>query len=54
MTTPIFLCTQKNEIPAKRKMIGMMNMMEFSEAIYRTEYAMTCQPMTRIDTPIAV
>lgn len=26
----------------------------FSGAIYNTEYAMMCQPMTRIDTPIAV
>ena len=39
---------------AKRKMIVTMNMIEFSGAIYRTEYAMICQPMTRIDTPIAV
>ena len=39
---------------AKRKMIVTMNMIEFREAIYRTEYAMICQPMTRIDTPIAV
>ena len=31
-----------------------MNMEGFSEVIYRTEYAMICQPMTRIDTPIAV
>lgn len=31
-----------------------MNMIEFRGAIYRTEYAMICQPMTRIDTPIAV
>ena len=31
-----------------------MNTTGFSEAIYRTYYAMTCQPMTRIDTPIAV
>ena len=35
-------------------MIEMMNIIEFRGAIYRTEYAMTCQPMTRIDTPIAV
>ena len=31
-----------------------MDMIGFSEAIYRTDYAMTCQSMTRIDTPIAV
>ena len=31
-----------------------MNMIGFSEAIYRTEYATVCQPMTRMDTPIAV
>ena len=35
-------------------MIEMMNTNGFSGAIYRTEYAMICQPMTRIDTPIAV
>ena len=35
-------------------MIEMMNMIGFSGAIYRTEYAMTCQSMTRVDTPIAV
>ena len=29
-------------------------MIEFRGVIYRTEYAMICQPMTRIDTPIAV
>ena len=29
-------------------------MIEFRGAIYRTEYAMICQHMTRIDTPIAV
>ena len=39
---------------AKRKMIVTMNMIEFRGAIYRTEYAMICQPMTRIDTPIVV
>ena len=39
---------------AKRKMIVTMNMIEFRGAIYRTEYAMICQPMTRIDTPFAV
>ena len=31
-----------------------MDMIGFSEAIYCTEYAMICQLMTRIDTPIAV
>ena len=31
-----------------------MNMMRFSRAIYNIEYATVCQPMTRIDTPIAV
>lgn len=31
-----------------------MNMIGFSGTIYRTEYAMICQPMTRIDPPIAV
>ena len=39
---------------AKRKMIVMMDMIGFSGAIYRTEYAMICQPMTRMDTSIAV
>lgn len=39
---------------AKRKMIVTMNMIEFRGAIYRTEYAMICHSMTRIDTPIAV
>ena len=34
-------------------MIEMMNTNGFNGAIYRTEYAMICQPMTRIDTPIA-
>ena len=31
-----------------------MKMIGFIGAIYRTEYAMICQSMTRIDTPIAV
>lgn len=31
-----------------------MDMIGFCGAIYRTEYAMICQPMTRMDTPIAV
>ena len=38
----------------KREMTTMMDMIGFGEAIYRTEYATTCQPMTRIDTSIAV
>ena len=54
MTTYPLLRTNKNGVIAKRTMIEMMNMMGFSGAIYRTEYAMICQPMTRIDTPIAV
>ena len=39
---------------AKRKMIVTMNMIDFRGAIERTDYALICQPMTRIDTPIAV
>ena len=39
---------------AKRTMIEMMNMIEFSGMIYRTEYVTVCQSMTRIDTPIVV
>ena len=39
---------------AKRKMIVMMDMTGFCGVIYRTEYAMICQPMTRMDTSIAV
>ena len=39
---------------AKRKMIVTMNMIEFRGAIYRTEYAMICHTMIRVDTPIAV
>ncbi len=31
-----------------------MNTIGFSEANYNTQYAMICQPMTRMDTPIAV
>ena len=31
-----------------------MDMIDFSGVIYRTEYAMICQSMTRIDIPIAV
>ena len=45
---------QQNEFTAKRKMIVMMDMIGLCGVIYRTEYAMICQPMTRIDTPIAV
>ena len=44
----------ENGMTARRKMVVMMNMIGFSEAIYRTKYAMICQPMTRIDTPLAV
>ena len=44
----------QNGMTARRKMIEIMDMIGFSEAIYSTDYAMTCQPMTRIDTPIAV
>lgn len=32
----------------------MKNIKGLSDAIYNTEYAMICQPMTRIDTSIAV
>ena len=39
---------------AKRKMIVIVDMIDFSGAIYRTEYAMICHSMTRMDTPIAV
>ena len=35
-------------------MIVMMNMIGLCGVIYRTEYAMICLSMTRIDTPIAV
>ena len=38
----------------KRKMIVMMDMIGFSGVIYRTEYAMICHTMIRVDTPIAV
>lgn len=31
-----------------------MDLIGFSSVIYRTEYATTCQPMTRMDTSIAV
>lgn len=31
-----------------------MNTNGFNGAIYRTEYAMICHSMTRMDTPIAV
>lgn len=31
-----------------------MDMIGFSGAIYRTECAMICHTMTRMDTPIAV
>ena len=39
---------------AKRKMIVMMDMIGFCGVIYRVGYAMICQPMTRMDTSIAV
>lgn len=45
---------QQNGITAKRKMIVMMDIIGFSGEIYRTEYVTVCQPMTRIDTLIAV
>lgn len=35
-------------------MINMINMIGFNGTIYRTEYVKVCQPMTRVDTPIAV
>ena len=38
----------------KRKTTMMKNIKGLSGAIYNTEYAMICQPMTRIDTSIAV
>ena len=31
-----------------------MDMVGFSGAIYRIGYATVCQPMTRMDTPIAL
>ena len=57
MTTYPLLRTNKNGVIAKRtmiEMIEMMNMIGFRGTIYRTEYAMICQSMTRMDTPIAV
>lgn len=44
----------ENEMIAKRKMSIMMDITGFSGAIDRTEYATVCQPMTRMDTLIAV
>ena len=44
----------ENGMTARRKMLVIMNMTGFSGAIYRTECATICQPMTRIDTLIAV
>ena len=35
-------------------MIEMMDMIGLCGVIYRTEYAMICHAMTRIDTPFAV
>ena len=45
---------QQNGMTARRKMIEIMDMIGFSGAIYCTECATICQPMTRIDTLIAV
>ena len=45
---------QQNGMKTKRKMIVTVDMIGFSGAIYRTEYATVCQPMTRVDTPIAI
>ncbi len=39
---------------AKRKMIVMMDMIGICGVIYRIGYVMICQPMTRMDTLIAV
>ena len=38
----------------KRETTMIKDIIGFSGAIYNTEYALMCQPMTRIDTPIAV
>ena len=54
MTTYPLLRTNKNGVIAKRTMIEMMNIMGFSGTIYNIEFATVCQPMTRVDTPIAV
>lgn len=54
MITYPLLRTNKNGMTAKGKMIVMLDMIGFSGTIYRTGYAMICQPMIRIDTPIAV
>lgn len=35
----------------KRETTMIKDIIGFSGAIYNTEYAMMCQPMTRIDTP---
>ena len=51
---PYISLHQQNGMTARRKMIEIMDMIGFSGAIYRTDYAMICQSMTRIDTPIAV
>lgn len=45
---------QENEMTMKRETTMIKDIIGFSGAIYNTEYAMMCQPMTRIDTPIAV
>lgn len=36
----------------KRETTMIKDIIGFSGAIYNTEYAMMCQPMTRIDTPL--
>lgn len=38
----------------KREITMIKDIIGFSGAIHNTEYAMICQSMTRIDTPIAV
>lgn len=38
----------------KRETTMIKDIIGFSVAIRNTEYAMICQPMTRMDTPIAV
>ena len=38
----------------KREITMIKDIIGFSGAIHNTEYAMICQSMTRIDTPIAI
>ena len=45
---------QENEMTMKRETTMIKDIIGFSGAIHNTEYAMICQSMTRIDTPIAV